>query len=155
MFHNQKYLNRQEVIKMASMLKMSETQVRIWFQNRRRKWSAENALCYDWLFNSCKIIFNRRKSIFLLFQEKWQYLIQRHRHHRCWSNIFAKLLTKNDNCVAYCSYQIGNFVYKKFPNCWWNFELNLLYTDINICNFHSMLNCHKYHSRSFLANLLT
>nr|CAD2151650.1 unnamed protein product [Meloidogyne enterolobii] len=41
-FKQSRYLNIGERIKLADSLKLTETQIKIWFQNRRTKWKKEN-----------------------------------------------------------------------------------------------------------------
>lgn len=46
-FHKQKYLASAERAALAKTLKMTDAQVKTWFQNRRTKWRSVSELHYD------------------------------------------------------------------------------------------------------------
>ncbi|OAF67931.1 hypothetical protein A3Q56_04255 [Intoshia linei] len=48
-FDIKKYLNVQDRIILANKLKLSDTQVKTWYQNRRTKWKRQNSVGFDLL----------------------------------------------------------------------------------------------------------
>ncbi|KAI0981535.1 hypothetical protein GJ496_004022 [Pomphorhynchus laevis] len=50
-FENQKYLNVKDRINLAKELKLTETQVKTWYQNRRTKWKRQSSMNFEFLSN--------------------------------------------------------------------------------------------------------
>lgn len=48
-FEKHKYLSVQDRIELASRLKLTDTQVKTWYQNRRTKWKRQSSLGLEWI----------------------------------------------------------------------------------------------------------
>ena len=62
-FHKQKYLASAERATLAKNLKMTDAQVKTWFQNRRTKW---RLVFFNLIFDFSFLIFNDKQHLSFL-----------------------------------------------------------------------------------------
>ncbi|XP_029365861.1 barH-like homeobox 1a [Echeneis naucrates] len=80
-FHRRKYLSVQERVELATSLRLSDAQVKTWYQNRRTKWKRQSAISLELLADAHKMFLPMHFLFPTAPPTLDHYLYRGHTHH--------------------------------------------------------------------------